>query len=62
MNEAMQNLDQVIDELELELTSLRNDNRRLDQQARRARLALIQLIGVHSTERQLEIIDKGLDG
>lgn len=51
-----------IDRMEELIKELQHENRMLDQQARRARLALIRLIGVHSTEKQLEIIDAGLDG
>ena len=52
----------VIEELERLIRELQHENKVLGEQARRARLALITLIGVHSTERQLEIINRGLDG
>ena len=51
-----------IDRMEQLIKELQHENRMLDQQARRARLALIKLIGRHTVEEQLDIIDRGLDG
>lgn len=62
MNESLDQYDAAVEKLVSELKSLQHENRVLDQQARRARLALIRLVGIHSTEKQLEIIDEGLGG